>query len=58
MFNDHLSDEMAKERIHERIKEVETYSLHQRLGYRDSGAKWWAFILIVVLAVVALSLLL
>jgi hypothetical protein len=57
MFNDHLSNEMAKEYIERREKEVETYSLHTRLGYGGNGAALWVFVLIVVIAVVALALL-
>ncbi len=58
MYNDHLSSEEAKERVKQRMKEVETYSLHKRLGYSDNGAARWVFVvLIILIAVVALSLL-
>jgi hypothetical protein len=58
MFNDRPSDEMARERINERLKEVETYSLHKRLGFGDSTAARWSLLVIVILAVVVISLLL
>lgn len=54
MFNNHLSDEMAKEYVDRREKEAETYSLHSRLGYRDNRAAQWMFVLIVVIAIIAL----
>jgi hypothetical protein len=58
MFNDHLSSEAAKERIQERVKEAETYSLQKRLGYGDSRAARWIFlfVLLIVLGVVGLLL--
>jgi hypothetical protein len=37
MFNDRLSTEAARERINQRLQEVETYSLQKRLGYGDRG---------------------
>ena len=58
MFNNHLANEEVKERIEERMKEAETYSLQKRLGYGDSGAARWIFALIMVMAVVAVGLLL
>jgi hypothetical protein len=57
MFNDHLSNEEAKERIKQRIKEAESYSLQKRLGYGDSGVTRWIFILMVVIVVVTIGLL-
>jgi hypothetical protein len=54
MFNDHLSNEMAKERLNERVKEVETYSLQKRLGYGDNEAARWVFVFIILVALVAL----
>ena len=57
MFNDHLANEEAKERIKQRIKEAESYSLQKRLGYGDSGVTRWIFILMVVIVVVTIGLL-
>jgi len=58
MFNDHLSNEEAKELIKQRSKEAETYSLQKRLGYGDSGAARWIFVLVIVMVAVAIGLLL
>ena len=57
MFNDRLSNEEAQERIRERIKEVETYSLQKRLGYGDSKAARWIFALIILTAALVVGLL-
>jgi hypothetical protein len=57
MFNDHLFNEEAKERIRQRMKEAESYSLQKRLGYGDSGVTRWIFILMVVIVVVTIGLL-
>jgi hypothetical protein len=57
MYNDRLSSEEANERIQQRMKEVQTYSLHKRLGYGDHAAAKWIFALIILLAVVAIGLL-
>jgi len=57
MFNDHLSNEAAKERIHERMLEAESYSLHKRLGYGEGNAKW-ILVLLAVIAVITIGLLL
>ncbi|HEX9388091.1 MAG TPA: hypothetical protein VF918_17330 [Anaerolineales bacterium] len=53
MFN-----EEAKERIEQRMKEAEIYSLQKRLGYGDSKIARWILVLIIVMAVVAVGLLL
>ena len=58
MFNDRLSSEAAKERIHERMQEAETYSLQKRLGYGEYGMMKWIIVLIIVVAVVAVAALL
>ena len=58
MFNDRLSSEAAKERIHERMQEAETYSLQKRLGYGEYRMMKWIIVRIVVVAVVAVSALL
>ena len=58
MFNDYLSNEEAKERIRQRMKEAEIYGLQKRLGYGDSGIARWIFALLIVMAVVAVGMLL
>ena len=58
MFNDRLSNEEAQERIRERMKEVETYSLQKRLGYGDSKAARWIFALIILTAALVVGFLL
>ena len=58
MFNDHLSNEAAHERIAQRMKEVETYSFQKRLGYGEYGVTRWIFALIILMvAAVAVGLL-
>ena len=57
MFNNHLSNEEANERIKQRMQEAETYSLQKRLGYGDSGTARWIFVLIIVMAVLAVGVL-
>lgn len=57
MFNDRLTSEEAKERIRERMREAETYSLQKQLGYGDYGIAKWVFV-IIILAIVAIGLLL
>ena len=58
MYNDHISQEEAKELIKERMKEAETYGLQKRLGFGDSSAMRWGFVLILLLAALAVGLLL
>jgi hypothetical protein len=58
MYNDHLSPEEAKERVEQRMKEVETYSLQKQLGFGDSTATRWLLLLIVILAATGIGLLL
>jgi hypothetical protein len=50
MFNDRLSDEVAKERIDQRMKEAETCSRQKSLGFSESGAARWIFPLVVLIA--------
>jgi hypothetical protein len=57
MFNDHLSSEEAKELIRERIKEVESYSSQKQLGFGDQRKGLWIFLLVILLAAGAVSLL-
>ena len=58
MFNDHLSSEVANERIKERMREAETYSAQKRLGYGDYSAAKWMFVLVLVVVIAAAALLL
>lgn len=57
MFNDHLSNEAAQERIKQRMQEVETYSLQKQLGYSDRGHAKLLFILMILLTALAIGLL-
>ena len=58
MFNDHLSSEAARERIKQRMQEVETYSLKKRLGYDDHGSAKWLIVVVILITAVAAALLL
>jgi len=58
MFNDHLSTEAARERIKQRMQEVETYSLQKRLGYGDQGSARLLVVIVILLTAVAVALLL
>ena len=57
MFNNHLFNEEANERIKQRMNEAESYSLQKRLGYGDSGVVRWVFALIVLTAALVVGLL-
>lgn len=54
MFNDHLSAEEARERIIQRIKEAEAYSLQKRLGFGDYRIARWVFALVILVAAAVL----
>ncbi len=58
MYNDHLSPEEARELIKQRMQEAETYGLQKQLGFGDSRATRWVFLLVVILALVVAGLLL
>jgi len=58
MYNDHMSPEEAQELIRQRMQEAETYGLQKQLGFSDSRAARWVFLLIVLLVAVAVGLLL
>ena len=59
MYNDLLSNEEAKERIAQRVREVESYSLQNRLGLGNRGTtKWTLVFMVIVLMVVAAGFLL
>jgi hypothetical protein len=58
MFNDHLSSEAARERIKQRMQEVEAYSRQKRLGYGDQGSAKLLFVVIILMTAVAAALLL
>lgn len=57
MFNDRLSDEVARERIDQRMKEVETYSQQKRLGFSENRTARWIFGIIILIAALAAGLL-
>ncbi len=58
MYNDHMSNEEARELIRQRIQEAESYGRQKQLGFRESQAARWVFLLIAILAVVAVGVLL
>ena len=53
MFNNPLINEEAMQKIAEREREVETYRLHQQLGYSDRGTARWTIAFLVLAAAVA-----
>ena len=57
MFNNHLIDEEATEKIKQRAQEAETYRIQKQLGYNDNKNARWIFIVIilVIAAVLVLS---
>ena len=57
MYNDHISQEEASVLIKQRIQEAESYGLQKQLGYGDSRATRWVFLLVVILAVAGIGLL-
>jgi hypothetical protein len=57
MFNDRLSDELARERVDQRVKEVETYSQQKRLGFSENRTARWVFGITILIAAVAAGLL-
>jgi hypothetical protein len=57
MVNDHVSQEEANVLIRQRMEEAETYGLQKQLGYGDSKAARWFFLLVVLLAAAAVGLL-
>lgn len=58
MYNDHVSQEEARVLIKQRLQEAESYGLQKQLGFSDSRAKRWVFLLIVILAAVVAGLVL
>ena len=58
MYNDHISQEEASVLIKQRLQEAESYGLQKQLGFSDSRATRWVFLLIVILAVVVAGLVL
>ena len=58
MFNDHLSDEAARERIQRRMEEVETYTWQKRLGYSDHGSAKSLFVVVILIIALAAVMLL
>jgi hypothetical protein len=57
MFNDRLSSEAAKERITQRMMEVEGYASQKRLGYGETDKTKWFFALVVLVILITISLL-
>ena len=57
MFNNHLVDEEATEKIKQRAQEAETYRMYKQLGYGDSKNARWIFVLIVLVVAAVLVLL-
>jgi hypothetical protein len=57
MYNDHISPEEAQKLIEQRMQEAETYSRQKQLGFGDSKAARWVFLLIILIVVVVVSLL-
>ena len=58
MYNDHLTPEEARELIRQRMQEAETYGVQKQLGFSDSRATRWIFLLVVILGMVVAGLLL
>ena len=58
MFNDHLSDEAARERIQRRMEEVESYTWQKRLGYADHGSATSLFVVVILMIALAALMLL
>ncbi len=56
MFNDYLSNEEAKERIKQNIKDAETDRLLRRLGYKDHKLTRWLVVLVILGVAVGLLL--
>ena len=57
MFNSHLVDEEATDKIKQRAQEAEVYRMHKQLGYDDSKNVRWVFVLIVLVVAAVLVLL-
>ena len=56
MFNNHLVDEEATDKIKQRAQEAETYRMHKQLGYDDSKNAQWILVLIVLIIATGLIL--
>jgi hypothetical protein len=56
MFNNHLVDEEATEKIKQRAQEAEVYRMHKQLGYDESKNARWIFVLIILVVVTVLVL--
>jgi len=52
MYNDQLSNEEAKERIAQRVREVESYGLQKKLGVDGHGTARWILVFIVLVSMV------
>jgi|WetSurMetagenome_2_1015567.scaffolds.fasta_scaffold1703872_1 hypothetical protein len=49
MYNEHLSYEEAQKLIEQRMQEAEACSRQKQLGFGDSRAARWVFLLVVLL---------
>jgi hypothetical protein len=56
MFNNHLVDEEAADKIKQRAQEAEVYRRNKELGYDDSKNARWIFVLIVLVVAAVLVL--
>ena len=56
MFNNHLVDEEATEKIKQRAQEAEAFRMHKQLGYDDSKNARWIFVVIVLVVAAVLIL--
>ncbi len=56
MFNSHLIDEEATEKIRQRSQEAEVFRMHKQLGYDDSKTARWILVLIVLVVAAVLVL--
>ncbi len=57
MYNEHLSLEEAQKLIEQRMQEAEACSRQKQLGFGDSRAARWVFLLVVLLALAVVVLL-
>ena len=56
MFNSPLIEEEATLKISEREQEAEAHRLSKQLGYSEHGAARWAFVLIILVIALILTM--
>ena len=56
MFNNHLVDEEAAEKIKQRAQEAEAFRMHKQLGYDDSKSAQWIFVVMILVVAAVLVL--